>query len=99
MAIDLKTSSQRLAALGNAAPELVLDERRVRANIKAMAERARRSDSVFRPHFKTHQSHVIARWFAEAGVSALAVSSAAMARYFAAAGSFDSSVFLAVAAP
>ncbi len=35
-----------------------------------------------RPHFKTHQSIGIGRWFAQVGVDAIAVSSVAMAAYF-----------------
>ena len=35
-----------------------------------------------RPHFKTHQSIGIGRWFAQAGVDAIAVSSVSMAAYF-----------------
>ena len=35
-----------------------------------------------RPHFKTHQSIGIGRWFAQVGVDAIAVSSVAMADYF-----------------
>ena len=37
---------------------------------------------VFRPHFKTHQSATVARWFREMGVNHIAVSSLAMAHYF-----------------
>lgn len=36
-----------------------------------------------RPHFKTHQSHVIGRWFREAGIRSCTVSSIQMAEYFA----------------
>lgn len=48
-----------------------------------MAEKAHRSGILFRPHFKTHQSIVIGRWFREAGVTRITVSSLTAARYFA----------------
>ena len=38
---------------------------------------------MFRPHFKTHQSHEIGRWFRELGVDKITVSSLKMAEYFA----------------
>lgn len=64
-------------------PTLLLDSQRARANIKRMAERARRSGVRFRPHFKTHQSAQIGDWFREVGVGAITVSSVEMALYFA----------------
>ncbi len=64
-------------------PTLLLDENRCRANIRRMVEKARRGNVIFRPHFKTHQSHTVGRWFREEGVSACAVSSVRMATYFA----------------
>ena len=64
-------------------PTLLLDEARCRANIERMAERARRQGLRFRPHFKTHQSRTIGRWFREYGVRAITVSSVQMAEYFA----------------
>lgn len=64
-------------------PTLLLDESRCRANIRRMVEKARRSNVIFRPHFKTHQSHTVGRWFREEGVTACTVSSVRMAAYFA----------------
>lgn len=64
-------------------PTLLLDEQRCRANIRRMAEKARRNNVILRPHFKTHQSHEIGRWFREEGVAACTVSSVRMASYFA----------------
>ena len=64
-------------------PTLLLDEGRVRRNIQAMTDTARRSGVRFRPHFKTHQSATIGMWFREAGVEAITVSSVEMAEYFA----------------
>ena len=62
---------------------MLLDERRARRNIAAMAEKARRSGVRFRPHFKTHQSAVVGDWFRAEGVTAITASSLAMAAYFA----------------
>lgn len=67
-------------------PTLLLDEARARRNIAAMAAKARRLGLRFRPHFKTHQSAAVGEWFRHEGVSAITVSSPAMAEYFAAHG-------------
>lgn len=64
-------------------PTLLLDEQKCRANIKKMFEKAQKHNLQFRPHFKTHQSLEIGRWFKEAGVEKITVSSLQMARYFA----------------
>jgi D-serine deaminase-like pyridoxal phosphate-dependent protein len=67
-------------------PTLLLNEEVCRANIRRMAEKARQLGISFRPHFKTHQSHAVGRWFRAEGVNAITVSSWAMAEYFAADG-------------
>lgn len=64
-------------------PTLLLDEEKCRFNIHSMAEKARISNVIFRPHFKTHASHEIGRWFKEEGVEKITVSSLRMAQYFA----------------
>jgi D-serine deaminase-like pyridoxal phosphate-dependent protein len=64
-------------------PALLIDEQKCRKNISAMAEKAGRNGVVFRPHFKTHVSHEIGRWFREYGVEKITVSSLEMAAYFA----------------
>ncbi len=64
-------------------PRLIVDEDRVRDNIEKMAEKARLSRVVFRPHFKTHQSRTVGRWFRDYGVDTITVSSLSMASYFA----------------
>lgn len=64
-------------------PTLLLDERVCRANIAFMRDRAAEAGVRFRPHMKTAQSRLIGRWFREAGVSGITVSSVGMARYFA----------------
>ncbi|MCK6616247.1 MAG: alanine racemase [Cyclobacteriaceae bacterium] len=73
-------------------PTLLLDKEKCLRNISRMAEKARRHHVRFRPHFKTHQSHEIGRWFREYGVEAITVSSLSMARYFAADGWNDITV-------
>lgn len=64
-------------------PILILDSERCKRNINRMAERAKNANCVFRPHFKTHQSKTIARWFRDLGVTGITVSSISMAKYFA----------------
>ncbi len=64
-------------------PALLLDQKRAINNICRMAEKAKRSGVLFRPHFKTHQSAQIGEWFREFGVEAITVSSVEMALYFA----------------
>lgn len=63
-------------------PTLLLDEEKCRENIAQMAEKARNKGLIFRPHFKTHQSLEIGRWFKEEGVQQITVSSLRMAEYF-----------------
>ncbi len=64
-------------------PTLLLDKKRCLANIQAMSEKAKRNKIELRPHFKTHQSHRIGRWFREFGCNKITVSSLRMAAYFA----------------
>ena len=63
-------------------PTLIIDEKKARKNIASMAEKAKKLNLIFRPHFKTHQSATVAQWFREIGVTQIAVSSLSMARYF-----------------
>ena len=65
------------------APALLIDEDKCRRNIRHMATKATHSGVAFRPHFKTHQSVQVGRWFREAGVDRIAVSSLTMAKQFA----------------
>lgn len=64
-------------------PALLVDEEKCRKNIRIMAEKAKKNGIVFRPHFKTHQSHVVGNWFRDFGVDKIAVSSLGMAEFFA----------------
>ncbi len=67
-------------------PTLLIDRQKVRDNINKMAEKARYSGNIFRPHFKTHQSAGVARIFRNAGIRQITVSSVSMATKFAALG-------------
>ena len=61
-------------------------------NISRMAGKAKRQGVRLRPHFKTHQSHEIGRWFRNEGITSCTVSSLQMAQYFAADGWNDITV-------
>lgn len=65
-------------------PTLLIDEARAKANIQKMLAKAQRNDIQLRPHFKTHQSLAVGRWFKEAGIERITVSSLSMAAYFSA---------------
>ncbi len=62
-------------------PTLLLDEAKCQNNLNRM--KAKAVNTVFRPHFKTHQSVEIGEWFKEAGITNITVSSVSMATYFA----------------
>ncbi len=87
-----KQTSILLKNHGITRPTLVVLEERVRRNIHRMATRAAAAGVVLRPHFKTHQSVAVGRWFAAAGIDRIAVSSVTMAAKFAAAGWRDITV-------
>lgn len=63
-------------------PTLVLDEGRCKGNIEFMVTKARTHGVELRPHFKTHQSLTVGRWFKHYGVRKITVSSLEMAQYF-----------------
>ena len=63
-------------------PTLFLDESKCRKNIQEMVLKAKKHNLKFRPHFKTHQSAVIGKWFKDFGVNFISVSSVEMAIYF-----------------
>lgn len=67
-------------------PTLIVNKEKVLNNIGRMAQKAKNSNLLFRPHFKTHQSAQIGNWFRDFGVDAITVSSVGMAAYFASAG-------------
>lgn len=64
-------------------PTLVVNQERVKQNIRRMQEKAQKSGVQFRPHFKTHQSAKVGEWYREAGVEKITVSSVKMGMYFA----------------
>jgi D-serine deaminase-like pyridoxal phosphate-dependent protein len=63
-------------------PTLLIDEQKCKSNIKMMYDKASNHHVELRPHFKTHQSLEIGRWFKDVGVKKITVSSLKMARYF-----------------
>lgn len=79
----LAATARLLDRLPVAAPTVLVDEARARANIAAMAAKAAACGVRLRPHFKTHDNVGVGRWFREAGVRHATVSSLAMAERFA----------------
>ncbi len=73
-------------------PTLLVDKDKCYANIKFMSDKAKKNNLIFRPHFKTHQSIEIGKWYREFGVDKITVSSLRMAEYFAADGWNDITV-------
>lgn len=63
-------------------PTLVLNKTVCLRNIEIMLEKSKRHNLIFRPHFKTHQSIEVGKWFRNFGVKQITVSSVQMARYF-----------------
>ncbi len=88
----LQATSNILRQKNIATPTVIVDKDRALANIARMAEKARAAQAVFRPHFKTHQSAGVGRWFHDAGVRRITVSSLGMAEYFAEHGWHDITV-------
>ena len=64
-------------------PTLIVDEFQVKSNIQKMVKKCNNNKVTFRPHFKTHQSKAIGKWFRDLGVTKITVSSVDMAKYFA----------------
>ncbi|MFY0688107.1 MAG: alanine racemase [Cyclobacteriaceae bacterium] len=64
-------------------PTVIIDEQKAKGNINRMAKKVRKEGLTFRPHFKTHQSCDVGKWYKDEGVSKCAVSSLTMADYFA----------------
>lgn len=64
-------------------PQLILDEFRCKRNIERMVQKTEQLEIELRPHFKTHQSNFVARWFRDLNISGITVSSVDMASYFA----------------
>ncbi len=77
-------------------PTLLLNKQRTLQNIATMAHKAEKSQIQFRPHFKTHQSATIGKWFQDFGVTKITVSSLDMAEYFSAYGWLDITVAIPI---
>lgn len=67
-------------------PTLILNKEQCLANINTILDKAKKSDTHFRPHFKTHNSAHIGNWFRKLGIHSITVSSASMAKFFSAYG-------------
>ncbi|WP_069131390.1 alanine racemase [Rhodohalobacter halophilus] len=63
-------------------PSLILDPNRCKSNIARITQKAKDHGLDFRPHFKTHQSKEVGRWFRNEGINGITVSSVDMAKYF-----------------
>ncbi len=64
-------------------PALIIDTKKVNANIDRMISKASLSKSELRPHFKTHQSGETGEIFRRKGIDKITVSSMRMAEFFA----------------
>ena len=64
-------------------PTLIVDRKKCVENIDYMASKAITNGVTLRPHFKTHQSIEVGRWFKDSGIDKITVSSVPMAQYFA----------------
>ena len=73
-------------------PTFVINKQRAINNISQMAEKFNKSNTIFRPHFKTHQSLEVANWFRKLGINKISVSSVDMALQFYNAGWKDISI-------
>ena len=64
-------------------PTFVISESKVRRNIQSMKSKALRSNAIFRPHFKTHQTQSVGEIYRSEGIKQITVSSIDMAKQFA----------------
>lgn len=64
-------------------PSLILNNEICLRNIENMSKKAEAAKVCFRPHFKTHQSRSVGKWFRNYDVNGITVSSVKMASYFA----------------
>ncbi len=67
-------------------PTLLLNKEQCFTNINLIVEKARKTETLFRPHFKTHNSAHIGNWFRKLGIHSITVSSVSMAKFFSAYG-------------
>lgn len=73
-------------------PRLLLNKEIAEKNISKVINKAKSNNLEYRPHFKTHQSHIVGEWFRKKGINGITVSSLEMADYFAKAGWDDITV-------
>lgn len=64
-------------------PTLVISKEKAVRNINFMNDKSKQHNILFRPHFKTHQSADVGKWFRDKGIEKITVSSLKMAKYFA----------------
>jgi D-serine deaminase-like pyridoxal phosphate-dependent protein len=64
-------------------PTLIIDRQKCLENISFMAEKAKKHQLLFRPHFKTHQLITIGELYRKQGVTEITASSVSMANQFA----------------
>jgi len=85
MQVNIKNSGLTLPFNSNQLerPRAVVLKQRALNNITRLLSKTNKYGYEFRPHFKTHQSREIGRWFKKAGVNGITVSSVEMAKYFA----------------
>ena len=62
-------------------PTLLIDEKKTRANIQRMADKAKKHGKELVPHWKTAQSHEIGNWAKEYGIKQVTASSIKLAEY------------------
>ena len=63
-------------------PTLLLNKNISIKNISKIKDKADSNNLILRPHFKTHQSLEIGKWFKNLGIDRITVSSISMAKYF-----------------
>jgi len=73
-------------------PTFIIDKQRATQNISHFISKFQKSNTQFRPHFKTHQSVEVGKWFYELGTRKISVSSVDMAWQFYQAGWKDISI-------
>ncbi len=77
------------ANVGARTPRLVIDEARLQANIRSMADRVRHLGGVLRPHVKTHKSPEIMRRQLDEGARGITVATVREAEVMVGAGADD----------
>ena len=77
----IRNNKQMIAAIKR--PVLLVNEALAHQHIQRMVAKTQAVGLELVPHFKTHQSRQIGRWFAGTGIKHINVSSVAMAQYFA----------------